>query len=252
MNSIVKYGAWAALLAGWLTWAAPVAAETALTPHTAEYKVKISVLGGRLITQLKENGDGYRAESSIEATGMSRIVARGAIRESSEFAASPEGLRPNRFLSDDSLTSDKEKVDFVFDWDAMAITGTINGEDFHTAMDGIVHDRVSLQYGLMFDLVNGVHRSDYALQDAEKFKPLSIKNIGPKEVNVPYGRFEAIGIQHQAAGSSRVTTLWVVEELGYLPVVIEQHRKGKLRLRAVLEEYRPITATTAAATTSQQ
>ena len=54
MTSIVKYGAWAALLAGWLTWAAPVAAETALTPHTAEYKVKISVLGGRLITQLKE------------------------------------------------------------------------------------------------------------------------------------------------------------------------------------------------------
>ena len=254
MDSIARHGACLALLAGWLIGAAPAKAEMALTPHTAEYKVKISVLGGRLTTQLSENGDGYRAESSIEATGMSRIVARGAIRESSEFAASPEGLRPNRFLSDDSLTSDKEKVDFVFDWDAMAISGTINGEDFQTAIDGIVHDRVSLQYGLMYDLVNGVHRTNYALQDAEKFKPLSIKNIGSKEVNVPFGRFEAIGIQHQAAGSSRVTTLWVVEELGYLPVVIEQHRKGKLGLRAVLEDYRPIAASTAvpAAATSRQ
>jgi hypothetical protein len=28
-----------------------------------------------------------------------------------------------------------------------------------------------------------------------------------------------------------------VEELGYLPVLIEQHRKGKLRMRAELKTY---------------
>jgi hypothetical protein len=28
-----------------------------------------------------------------------------------------------------------------------------------------------------------------------------------------------------------------VEELGYLPVLIEQHRKGKLRMRAELSNY---------------
>jgi hypothetical protein len=38
-------------------------------------------------------------------------------------------------------------------------------------------------------------------------------------------------------GSSRVTTLWCVPELEYLPVIIEQHRKGKLNLRAVLASY---------------
>ena len=58
-------------------------------------------------------------------------------------------------------------------------------------------------------------------------------------MKVPYGRFEATGIQHQAEGSSRITTLWVVEELGYLPVIIEQHRKGKLQVRAVLTDYQP-------------
>ncbi|MCH8137152.1 MAG: hypothetical protein IIB77_14350 [Proteobacteria bacterium] len=46
-------------------------------------------------------------------------------------------------------------------------------------------------------------------------------------------------MQHQAEGSSRTTTLWCVEELDYLPVIIEQHRKGKLRMRATLIRYTP-------------
>jgi hypothetical protein len=92
----------------------------------------------------------------------------------------------------------------------------------------------------MFDLLNGGARDSYFLQDAEELKPLSITNVGTRAVKVPYGRFDAIGIQHHREGSSRVTTLWCVEELGYLPVVIEQHRKGKLRLRAELSKYSPV------------
>ena len=227
-----------ALLAA-IVFAPANATDRGLTPHTAEYKIKISVLGGQLTTRLDRQGSGYRAESSIEATGMSRIIARGAIRENSEFEPSSDGLRPDRFRSNDTLTRGGETVDFTFDWAAGEITGLLNGEEFQTALDGIVHDRVSLQYGLMHDLVNGVHRSEYALQDAEKFKPLSISNVGTKPVEVPFGQFEAVGIQHQAAGSSRVTTLWCVEELGFLPVIIEQHRKGKLNVRAVLTNYVP-------------
>ena len=212
-----------------------------LVPHAAEYKIKISVLGGKLTTRLEATSDGYRAESLIRATGLSRILAQGEIRESSEFAMTPDGLRPRHFVSNDGLTRGKETVDFEFDWDAGSVSGLWNGEPFENQFDGVMHDRVSLQYGLMQDLVNGVQRHEYFLQDAEKFKPLSIRNIGTESVKVPFGRFEAMGIQHQAAGSSRVTTLWVVEELGFLPVVIEQHRKGKLQVRAVLTAYQPMT-----------
>ena len=212
-------------------------AAASLTPHTAEYKVKISVLGGKLRTHLQALESGYRAESSIEATGMSSLIVHGSIHENSVFLVSAGGLRPAQFRSDDTLSRDEETVDFAFDWEVGEITGTINGEEFHAGLDGIVHDRVSLQYGLMHDLINGIHRSDYSLQDAEKFKPLSITNIGSKQVKVPFGKFEAIGIQHQSEGSSRKTTLWCVEELGFLPVIIEQHRKGKLQMRAVLTNY---------------
>jgi len=179
-----------------LQFAGEVEAAASLTPHTAEYKIKISVLGGRLRTQLQALESGYRAESSIEATGMSSLIAHGSIRENSVFLESAGGLRPAKFRSDDTMSRDEETVDFDFDWEVGEINGTINGEEFHAGLDGIVHDRVSLQYGLMHDLINGIYRSDYSLQDAEKFKPLSITNGGTKQVKVPFGKFEAIGIQH--------------------------------------------------------
>jgi hypothetical protein len=211
-----------------------------LVPHSAEYKVKISVLGGKLTTQLEETPDGYRASSMIRATGLSRIIAHGEISETSEFAVTPDGIRPRHFVSDDGITREKETVDFTFDWDTDSVSGQWNGEPFENHFDGLMHDRVSLQYGLMHDLAKGIHRDEYFLQDAEKFKPLKITNIGTRSVKVPFGQFEAIGIQHQQEGSSRTTTLWVVEELGYLPVIIEQRRKGKIQVRAVLESYAPV------------
>lgn len=223
-----------------LTALGTASASDVVKPHAAEYKVKISVLGGKLRTRVEAIDGGYRAESSIEATGMSRLIARGSIRESSVIKATATGLRPERFMSVDTLTKGGQSVDLAFDWDDRSIGGTIDGNEFGADIDGDVHDRVSLQYGLMHDLLTGIDRTRYSLQDAEKLKLLAISNIGSKQVKVPYGRFEAVGIQHQAANSSRITTLWCVEELGYLPVIIEQHRKGKRQLRAVLTDYQAL------------
>ena len=215
-------------------------AAPGLTPHSAEYKIKISVLGGKLNTLFQTTEHGYVAESVIKATGMSRIIAGGSIREKSWFSEGESGIQPKQYRSADTLSRDHQDVDLDFDWNSREVSGLINGEGYLATLDGDVHDRVSLQYGLMYDLLNGGERSEYFLQDAEELKTLTITNVGAKRVKVPYGKFTAIGIQHQRVGSSRVTTLWCVEELGYLPVIIEQHRKGKLQLRATLTKYQPM------------
>lgn len=215
-------------------------AEIKLTPHTAEYKVKISVLGGRLTTRFDASGNEYTANSLIEATGLARVIAHGEIREQSWFTQTSDGIRPNRYLSSDSLSKGGTDVELAFDWDRHEITGVIGGEDFHSDINGVLHDRVSLQYALMYDLLKGDYSDEYSLQDAEKLKLLSVTALGTKDVKVPFGKFEAIGLQHRAGNSTRVTTLWFAKELDYLPVLIEQHRKGKLQVRAVLTEYVPL------------
>ncbi len=231
----------------WLSWcvvavvliAGPVQAAGKLTPHTAEYKVKISVVSGRLRTGLQETESGYIARHKIEPTGMARLIKRGEISEVSEFANGDDGMYPIAYQSNDTLSRDKTRANIKFDWDANEASGTVNEEDIVSVMEGLSHDRVSIQYELMHDLLNDGPSEQYRLFEVDKLKVINVRSIGTKTVKVPAGTFEAIGIQHQAENSSRVTTLWCVEEFDFLPVIIEQHRKGKLRVRATLRNYSP-------------
>lgn len=220
-------------------WAAPLWADTALTPHSATYKVKISVLGGLLHTELRETGKGYAAKHVIVPTGMSRMLARGQIEEKSTFEIIETGVKPIEYSSRDSLSRDKETVKVTFDWETSEAHGTVNGEEVVSEINGLAHDRVSIQYEVMQDLLNGEASDKYTMFEIDRLRPVNVKIVGEKSVDVPAGEFDVIGIQHQAEGSKRVTTLWCAKELDYLPVIIEQHRKGKLRVRATLMEYEP-------------
>ena len=206
-------------------------AEKALTPYAAEYTVKISVLSGRLTTELRPLADGFEAIHVIEPRGLAGLLKDGEISEQSRFTPYADGIRATWYRSEDSLSSDETRAEVTFDWSTNEIAGTVNDEHVRIALDGIVHDRVAIQYQLMHDLQNGGPDERYVLFDIDEFKTLIVRNVGERKVSTPAGDYTAVGIQHQAENSSRVTTLWCVEELGFLPVVIEQHRKGKLRMR---------------------
>ena len=69
----------AALLAALLTllggFVMPAAAESpALATYSAEYKVKISVLSGKLTTELRQTDSGYEAEHVIRPSGLAKVI----------------------------------------------------------------------------------------------------------------------------------------------------------------------------------
>lgn len=218
---------------------APARGEVSLTPHSAVYEISISVLGGELRTSLRETSTGFEATHTIRATGISSLVASGELRETSQFDTAPDGVRPRLYRSKDTLTKDKIDATVRFDWDAGEARGLVNGEQLVTPIEGIAHDRVSIQYELMQDLLNGQPGDFYQMFEVDKLRPVDITIVGHKRVKVPAGKFNVVGIRHQAEGSKRATTLWCAKELGYLPVIIEQYRKEKLKARASLLEYRP-------------
>ena len=220
----------------------PLYAEITLTPHAATYKVKISVLGGELKTKLVPTATGFEATHVIHPTGMSRMLARGSIAESSRFDTAADGVKPRVYSSKDTLTRDKTNATIEFDWDAGEARGTVNGEEVVSVIDGLAHDRVSIQYEVMYDLLNGAASDQYTMFEIDRLRPVNISILGEKVVKVGAGEFAVIGIRHQAEGSKRATTLWCAPELGYLPVVIEQHRKEKLRVRATHTDYVPADA----------
>ncbi len=243
LNSAMRLftGCVAALAVALLMTTGSAIAETALQAHKAEYKVNIAVIGtGVLKTRLEPADDGWTASHVVRPTGIAKVFYGGKITDTSEFEVAGSGLRTTRFLTSDLVTKDKIQADVDFDWAAGEIRGELNGSDYVAELDRPMFDRVSIQYELMNDLLNGRERDAYVLFEFDERKDVQVRRIGEREVKVPAGKFTAIGLQHQAVGSKRITTLWCVEELGYLPVMIEQHRRGKLKMRASLRRYEPI------------
>ena len=229
-----------ALLLLMLALPAAASAEKALTPYSAEYKVKISVLSGRLTTDLHPRDDGFEATHVIKPTGLARMFSSGVISETSRFVATDGAIKASWYQSEDTLSKNKTRAEVTFDWPGSQMSGNVNDEEIQILLDGLVHDRVAIQYQLMHDLLNGEPDESYILFDIDEFKTLIVSNVGEREIKTPAGKFDAVGIQHQAEHSDRITTLWCVPELDYLPALIEQHRKGKLRLRATLKNYSPL------------
>ncbi len=209
-----------------------------LTPHRAQYKVKIKVLSGKLNTELRATDGGYSANHVIKPTGLSRIVSTGNMNVTSEFETGPDGVKPVSFHEIDTIRDDPE-TRLSFDWSTNQVSGTVGTEDVTLQLEGIAHDNVSIQYALMHDLLYAEPADTYVLFDVDKMRIADVKDAGKKTVKTRAGRFDVIGISHQRKGSSRVTTMWCAPELGYLPVIIEQHRKGKLNFRATLTSYTP-------------
>jgi hypothetical protein len=214
------------------------ASAAELTPHRAEYKVQISVVTGELDTELRATGDGYVATHVVKPTGLSRVISSGEIFVTSTFTPVADGVRPISYRAVDTIRNEPE-TKISFDWVNMVATGTVGDVPVEFQLDGPSHDAVSIQYELMYDLLNGQQTDSYVLFDVEKMRVANISVAGKKTVKTNAGKYDVVGIQHQKEGSSRITTLWCAPELDYLPVVIEQHRKGKRKFRATLNRYVP-------------
>ena len=220
-----------------LTVAVPVGAAE-LTPHKAQYRVKISVVSGQLNTELAVTERGYIARHVIKPVGISRMLTRGTMDVTSEFQPAADGVKPVAYRAVDTIKKDPEQ-NIRFDWTTNQATGTVGDEEVLLQLDGVAHDAVSIQYELMHDLLNGGPSDAYVLFDLDKLTVAHSSNAGTRSVKTKAGTFEVVGVSHQKEGSSRITTLWCAPELGYLPVIVEQHRKGKLNFRATLTSYTP-------------
>ena len=75
-----------------------------LAPHKAQYKVKISLLSGKLNTELRAVEGGYAANHVIRPTGMSRLITSGSMNVTSEFETGPGGVKPVAFHEIDTLS----------------------------------------------------------------------------------------------------------------------------------------------------
>jgi len=208
--------------------------------HHANYKVSVRGIGGILTTTVNESHKNYKAINKLKTKGIVGIFMRGSVVESSEFFIDDKKLKPLLFTSFDTLSSKDKEIKIDFDWERNKISTTIDTTNNERTAKELIYDRITLKYALMTDLKNNHLPNYYKLFEGEEVKHIEISDLGKKNINVPFGKFEVVGIKNQAKGSSKLSILWCAEELDYLPVQIEQYRSDKLWMRANLIEYQPI------------
>lgn len=223
----------------------PAAYAQVLAPHEATYKIKAGFASGELTTKLEFVDGTYVARHTADPRGLAGLVASGQIQERTSFIINEGDVQVSTYSSNDSLSQDKGRISLSFDWAAESMTGTVAPVDaaplpVEIALDEPLHDRLSIQYQLMLDLLNDSKATRYRLFDPDGTKTLNISLVGTRTIKVGRTKYEAVGIQHQADGSSRTTVMWCVPKLDYLPAMIEQRRKGKLKVRVSLQRYTPL------------
>ena len=210
--------------------------EFLIEPHTAQFQISAGILRGTLVTTVIENEGSFDATSVIKAKGGLGKYAKNTITENAEFMVENGEIRPVLFSSVDELSSRPKKLDFMFDREAGVVSGTVNDDHYEYQLDNDLYDRVTILYRVIADLRSGVKATDYRLMDGKKIKALTIGHLPSTRLTTPLGEFDVVGIEHDDKRKERRTVIWFAAKLDYMPVVIEQYRKGKLLARALLHD----------------
>jgi len=210
---------------------APVALYTA--EYDVDYKGRNLGTAGFSVSAAEDGM--YVFESRTEARGLLRLARPNALLEHSRFELVDGAIRPLSFRYEDGSRRGEDNFSAEFDWSAQRVA--VERESGHTeyALEPGVLDRGSMQVALMRDLARGAAVGPYVLADEDGVKTYSYACEGEERIETPAGEFDARVYVQQREGSSRVTRLWVVPDLEFLPVRIAQFRDGELYTDFTLE-----------------
>lgn len=179
---------------------------------------------------------------SLETTprGIIKLTGKGNIREVSTIRFEESDgkllLLPQNYL----YRQDNERrraVDASFNWVSKNITSNYRGKEIIEEFDEPVIDRLSATLYMMNALRRDFDYIELNVFDTDEIKTVSFTLLGKETLDTPLGKLETLRVLNQKkSGGSRQTTTWFAPSLDYVPVKIEQRKRGELVARLSLLE----------------
>lgn len=211
-----------------------------LQPFRAKYSVSYRGLGaGNLVFTLRRLGADnlYEYFSKPEPSLLARLVVSGDALETSEFELRDGRVRPLRYRVEDGRSSTDDDVRLDFDWDRGAVEGIAEERQVDLELTPGMQDRMSIQIEVMAALAAGREPGTISMIDEDRVKHYTYEREGTERLSTPEGSFDTVIYSSTRPGSDRVARFWYAPELGYVPVLGHQIRKGKLETVMKLEQY---------------
>jgi len=207
----------------------PTAAPAGLQPYTARYQVSYRGLnGGEIESNFKRGtvAGQWQYETRVFPTLLARVAISSQAHELSVIQATAAGVRPLSFNFDDGSTDAAKDVRLNYDWQALTVTGSVEGKPVSLPITPGTHDTSSVQAAMIQELLAGRKPQGFKIITGGKLREYRYWSEGTQQVMTPYGQVETEVWSSQRTGSNRVTKTWHAASLGYVPVQAIQYRKG--------------------------
>ena len=176
----------------------------------------------------------YIIESVASPRGMAAWVLSGNTEERSQWILKDGNVVPLRYTYQENGGSRKKSMDLEYDWDRGIAIDHKTGKRWKLPDDA--QDQTSIQFAIMERLRQGEREFHYSLLDGKRIKKHSYKVTERKKIKTRLGRIEVIGVREIRPEGKRYSIFWCAPRFGYLPVRIEQHKKGAPSLITVVEK----------------
>ena len=207
-----------------------VEAAIKLESYKATYSVKYMGFKAGLIhfILLPQQDDTYVYLSRVEPGLLARFIVNPEAFERTILKITEDGVRPLSWMSEDGKKKSGEDGALVFDWDAEKVHGIIEDKPIELPLVPDLQNRLSMQIGVLLSLLQGGEPKPVKMIDKDKIKTYSYVRKEPRQIKTQAGTYDTIRYASTREGSSRVKHIYHAPSLGYLPVLLESYKKGKL------------------------
>jgi hypothetical protein len=208
--------------------AAATAAESPPAPFRAEYVAfRNGDEAGRTTLTLGDNGDGtWTLRSETRGTSGLAKLAGIHVVETSHFRwhdGRPEAIEYD-YRQDSAIRKRTRHATFS----GGEVRVEEGGKSFRYAVVPGLVDRHAVTLAIGNDLRRGAQTFEYKVAVKDRVEDMRYERAGNETIDVPAGTFETVLMRRVGEPGSdrkRVARSWFSEQLGWLPVQIEQSEK---------------------------
>lgn len=147
--------------------------------------------------------------------------------ESSDFSWENGKIIPQNYFYDIHEGKRIKKGNVTFDWVAKVVANTVSSKPWRKPITEDLQDKITQVLHLRYDLIQGNTELVYTVAEDDEIKPYAFRILGEEEITTALGTFTTIKVEHVHRKGHRTNT-WFAKKLNYLPVKLNQIRKGRV------------------------
>jgi hypothetical protein len=214
-------------------------------PHefSAVYTLEIyNTVLARATYRLKHTDNGMYMEQSTRPVGLAAMFRDDKIDVRSDMVIDNGQLLLVSYDYKHTGDDKDRDVNFKIKWQVDSkrgmsgkAVGIYEGNEVNLDVKQAVWDPLSIQVPLMLDAGKNLPPHEHGMFLKGEFKYYLFENHGKEDVNFDGNHYTAVKMAGKETQRDRAMYAWLVPELHYLPVKIEQWKNGKLKSTVRLE-----------------